>query len=171
MECSTSRRSFTATVHVRRTTCKSVAYSPFLRYSISAFQPESSLKKADFMNYILPGLNLPVFLPVFCGHHEYGKGSTLKHLCEPFDRGEASSRRHIELFHLKTMFFGNVVPDLLPIHPSPMSNKDCVRHVARFVYGEVADVGEQMSDGVQLCGRPTPFAQSCSTIRTDIACD
>src|SRR5208337_4750919 len=33
MECSTSRRSLTATVHVRRTTCRSVTYSPFVRHS------------------------------------------------------------------------------------------------------------------------------------------
>ena len=32
MECSTSRISFTATVHVRRTTCKSVPYSSFVRH-------------------------------------------------------------------------------------------------------------------------------------------
>src|ERR1700727_1232645 len=35
MECSTSRRSFTATVHVRRTTDGRVAYSPFVRHSPS----------------------------------------------------------------------------------------------------------------------------------------
>jgi hypothetical protein len=32
-ECSTSRRSLTATVHVRRTTCRSVTYSPFVLQS------------------------------------------------------------------------------------------------------------------------------------------
>jgi hypothetical protein len=36
MECSTSRRSFTATVHVRRTTKHSVAYSPFVRYRVNS---------------------------------------------------------------------------------------------------------------------------------------
>src|SRR5439155_20824537 len=36
MECSTSRTSFIATVHLRRTTSKSVAYSPFVRHKIRA---------------------------------------------------------------------------------------------------------------------------------------
>ena len=50
MECSTSRRSFTATVHVRRTTTKSVAYSLFVRH----YGPDRDLS---------PGL-----VPPFCYH-------------------------------------------------------------------------------------------------------
>src|SRR5580700_3783910 len=44
MECSTSRRSVTATVHVRRTTCKSVTYSPFVR------QPRSNRTAVTTVN-------------------------------------------------------------------------------------------------------------------------
>ena len=47
MECSTSRISFTATVHVRRTTGQSVAYSPFVRHKEIAGQSEASSPELD----------------------------------------------------------------------------------------------------------------------------